>query len=79
MITNIQGDALDHKCNLMLYTEQDEIEEEIIKCNLSPYYFATKYLVVINHLGEKVKFTTPLTEEQFNKMFTGKLEVKLYK
>lgn len=69
METNIQGDALDHKCNLMLYTEQDKIEEEIIKCNLLPHYFATKYLMVVNHLGEKIKFKTNMSEEEFNKMF----------
>ena len=50
---------------------QEEIQEEIIKCKENPYYFATKYLIVTNHLGESVKFSTPLSEEEFNKMFNN--------
>jgi hypothetical protein len=48
---------------------QQEIQEEILKCKQSPYYFATKYLTVKNHRGKSVPFTTPLSEEQFNEMF----------
>jgi hypothetical protein len=57
---------------------QQEIQEEILKCKQSPYYFATKYLIVKNHRGESVPFATPLTEKQFNKMFK-KLENGRYK
>jgi hypothetical protein len=46
-----------------------EIQEEILKCKQSPYYFATKYLTVKNHRGKSVPFTTLLSEEEFNKMF----------
>jgi hypothetical protein len=48
---------------------QQEIQEEILKCKQSPYYFATKYIKVKNHKGEMVSFNTPLSEEEFNKMF----------
>jgi hypothetical protein len=48
---------------------QQEIQEEILKCQESPYYFATKYLKIENHKREKVPFATPLSEEEFNKMF----------
>jgi hypothetical protein len=48
---------------------QQEIQEELIKCQESPYYFATKYLTVKNHKGETVKFETLLNEEEFNKKF----------
>jgi hypothetical protein len=46
-----------------------EIQEEILKCKQSPYYFVTKYLTVKNHRGKSVPFTTLLSEEEFNKMF----------
>jgi len=48
---------------------QQEIQDEILKCKESPYYFATKYLKVKNHRQETVPFKTPLTEEEFNKIF----------
>jgi len=48
---------------------QQEIQDEILKCKQSPYYFATKYLIVQNHKKEKVPFTTPLSEKDFNEMF----------
>lgn len=41
-----------------------EIQQEFNRCMASPYYFATKYLKIS---GEA--YTTPLTEEQFNKRF----------
>lgn len=42
----------------------DYIKEEIEKCKSSPFYFATNYWVV-----DGKKFTTFLTEEEFNKQF----------
>lgn len=48
---------------------QQEIQDEILKCMQSPYYFATKYIKVKNHRQETVSFTTLLSEEQFNKIF----------
>lgn len=50
------------------FNSQKEIEEEILKCKNSPYYFATKYLTV-EYKGEMKPFTTPLSEEEFNDMF----------
>ena len=47
---------------------QEEILAEIKKCRENHYYFATTYLTVQNHKNEIVKFTTPLSEEEFNKM-----------
>lgn len=48
-----------------------EIQEEILKCQQSPYYFATKYLKVKNtpYSDDIVDFYTPLSEEEFNKLF----------
>ncbi len=46
---------------------QEEILQEIKKCQENPYYFATKYLV-INHNGEQKPFQTPLSENEFNNM-----------
>ncbi len=46
-----------------------ERNREILKCQQSPYYFATKYIKVKNHKGETVSFNSPLSEEKFNKMF----------
>jgi hypothetical protein len=48
---------------------QKEIQKEILKCQESPYYFATKYLVVKNNKGDAVPFKTPLSEKEFNQMF----------
>lgn len=48
---------------------QKEIQDEILKCKFSPYYFATKYLTVKNHKGEYIPFSTPLKEQEFNDMF----------
>jgi len=48
---------------------QQEIQEEILKCQKSPYYFATKYLKVKNHRGELIPFKTSLSEGEFNEMF----------
>jgi hypothetical protein len=47
---------------------QQEIQDEILKCKESPYYFATKYLKVKNHKNELINFSTLLTEKEFNKM-----------
>ena len=46
----------------------NELEEEYKKCIDSPYYFATRYLK-LNYSGKTVNFTTPLSEEEFNKQF----------
>jgi hypothetical protein len=50
---------------------QQEIQEEIVKCMQSPYYFATKYLKVKNtpYSDDMVDFYTHLSEEEFNEMF----------
>lgn len=49
---------------------QKEILIELRKCRESPYYFATKYLTVLNTSNnEIVKFKTSLTEEEFNIIF----------
>jgi len=50
---------------------QQEIQEEILKCKQSPYYFATKYLKVKKHSfsDDMVDFYTHLSEEEFNKQF----------
>jgi hypothetical protein len=45
-------------------TENDHWEKEMQKCKASPYYFATTYLT---QNGEK--FTTQLSEKDFNEMF----------
>lgn len=54
---------------------QDEILAEIKKCRDNPYYFATEYLTVWNHVGEKVAFSTLLNEEEFNKMILKQDEI----
>lgn len=40
------------------------MQEEFDKCIKSPYYYATKYLIVNGK-----PFTTKLSEQDFNKMF----------
>jgi hypothetical protein len=47
---------------------QQEIQDEILKCKESSYYFATKYLKVKNHKNELINFSTILSEKEFNKM-----------
>lgn len=47
----------------------EEILKEIKKCKDSPYYFATKYLIVKNHKNQSISFITRLSEEEFNKIF----------
>ena len=42
---------------------------ETIKCLESPYYYAINYLYVINSHGKKEKYTTRLSEIEFNKQF----------
>ena len=42
---------------------------ETIKCLESPYYYAINYLYVINSNGKKEKYTTHLSEIEFNKQF----------
>lgn len=51
-----------------LKQEWGVINDEIKKCNESPYYFCTKYLTV-TFAGKTIPFTTPLSEEEFNKLF----------
>jgi len=50
---------------------QQEIQDELLKCIQSPYYFATKYIKVKNtpYSDDMVDFYTPLSEEEFNKLF----------
>ena len=48
---------------------QEYIIEEVDKCMNSPYYFATKYLIVKDRYGVDHKFQTPLSESEFNNMF----------
>lgn len=48
--------------NLTIYDQ--ETFEEIKKCQKSPHYFATNYLVV-----DGKKFTTLLTEKEFNELY----------
>jgi len=45
------------------------IISELQKCINSPYYFATKYLTIKNSKGKVSKYTTTLTEEEFNQYF----------
>ena len=45
------------------------IEDEYRKCIASPYYFATNYLTISRDGGVKSKFTTLLSEDEFNKQF----------
>jgi hypothetical protein len=47
---------------------QEWINEEYQKCKESPYYFATTYLEVSTPIG-MMKYTTILSEEEFNKKF----------
>ena len=42
----------------------ENIMEELQKCNKSPYYFATNYLT-----RDGKPFTTNLTENEFNRRF----------
>jgi hypothetical protein len=50
---------------------QQEIQDELLRCIESPYYFATKYLKVKNkpYSEDIVDFYTHLSEEEFNKQF----------
>jgi len=45
------------------------MKEEIEKCKKSPFYFATKYLVIKDKNGIKHPFTTRLSENDFNNRF----------
>lgn len=42
----------------------DQLTEEIRRCKKSPYYYMTKYCIINGK-----KFTTTLTEEEFNERF----------
>lgn len=55
---------------------EEQIKEEYQKCKDSPYYFATTYLMVN---GEK--FSTHLTEAEFNDMFFtfGKEDIRVHR
>jgi hypothetical protein len=48
--------------------ESLSIQSEYDKCMNSPYYFATRYIVIHTNEGN-IPFTTHLTEEEFNKQF----------
>ena len=49
--------------------------EEYEKCRASPYYWATNFLAIGTGRGGKpIKFTTPLSEEEFNKRFHDNME-----
>jgi len=52
------------KCNFCIEEELQEFE----KCKNNPYYFATKYFT-IKHKNKVEKFTTKLTEKEFNDLF----------
>lgn len=51
--------------------EKRQWEKEYKKCMSSPHYFYTNYVVIQGPEG-KVKPTTRMTEEEFNKAFYGK-------
>jgi hypothetical protein len=59
------------KIIITIYMTQQEIQDEILKCKESPYYFATKYIKVKDapYSEDMVDFYTPLSEEEFNKLF----------
>lgn len=44
-------------------------QQELDKCKNSPWYFATTYMTIKDEKGNFVKFTTNLTEEEFNEKF----------
>ena len=46
-----------------------EIIREINKCKKSPYYLAITYLTFENSKGEIAKYTTLLSEKEFNDYF----------
>jgi hypothetical protein len=50
-------------------TAKEEILIEMEKCKNSPYYFCTTYITLTDYEGRKIPFTTPYTEEEFNKLF----------
>lgn len=50
-----------------IWTEE-RIKDEMRKCNESPYYFATTYLIV-KHEGKNYPFETLLSEKEFNNLF----------
>ncbi len=45
----------------------EQMQQEVEKCRNSPYYFVTHYW-----RANGKKFTTPLTEEEFNKQWKDK-------
>jgi len=46
--------------------------KEYEKCKISPYYFATNFLAIgADNDGKPILFTTPLSEEEFNKQFNN--------
>lgn len=49
--------------------EAESNMSELSRCIKSPYYFATNYLTITTKEGNIQKFTTRLTEEEFNKRF----------
>lgn len=49
--------------------ETRNISLELQKCKDNPYYFATKYIFIAEQGGKKVPFTTPYSEEEFNKIY----------
>jgi len=51
----------------------DDINDEITKCIKSPYYFATTYLTVKNSHGKVTKYTTTLSEQEFNDYFKDQI------
>ncbi len=44
-----------------------EIAKELQKCKDNPYYFATRYLTVVDNAGIRKPYSTILSEEEFNK------------
>lgn len=57
-------EAIDRLVPVMKEPAEQNWQDEIKKCQASPYYYATTYLKV-----NGMPFTTLLSEEEFNKMF----------
>lgn len=54
----------------------DNINDEITKCIQSPYYFATTYLQVKGKDGKPMKYTTMLSEQEFNDYFKDQINIE---
>jgi len=54
-----------------------DINDEINKCIQSPYYFAITYLQVKRPDGKLRKYTTMLSEQEFNDYFNNQIDEDL--